>query len=258
MIPKIIHYVWLGGKPLPDTLQKYIDGWKKSMPDYEFKEWNEHNFDLSVCKYAKEAYDRKKYAFASDFIRVAVLKQYGGIYLDIDVEVLKSFDPLLSDSFFLGFENEAHLESAVMGSEPDHPFIQKLYDFYMKASFVNKGKENLTPNVMYLTYLLKRDYGLKTKPVNQTLSKENGDTVTVYTPEYFTPFNFNTRKENITENSYAVHRFANSWSPKALKNTQKFINFLRKIMGRRLFGCGLRIYAHSETRKAGRFITSYE
>lgn len=256
MIPKIIHFVWLGGKPLPDKFRKYIDGWKSLMPDYEFMEWNENNFDLSVCQYAEEAYSHQKYAFASDFIRISVLKRYGGIYLDTDVEVLKPFDGLLKNEFFLGFENEAHVGSAVIGSVPDHPLVTALYAFYIATPFVNGKNLNMTPNVMYLTYLLRENYGLKSTPVTQRLSDGESSSVTVYAPDYFTPFNFNTRKENITENSYAVHRFANSWSPKSLQSTQKFVNTVRKIFGKRLFALFVKIYTHSECRKAGKYISS--
>lgn len=255
-IPKIIHYVWLGGKPLPDKFRNYIDGWKSLMPEYEFMEWNEDNFDLSVCKFAEEAYSRQKYAFSADFIRIAVLKRYGGIYLDTDVEVLKPFDGLLENEFFLGFENEAHVGSAVIGSVPDHPLVTALYAFYISTSFVNGKTLNMTPNVIYLTYLLRANYGLKPTPVTQRLTDGESSSVTVYAPEYFTPFNFNTRKENITENSYAVHRFANSWSPKSLQSTQKFVNSVRKIVGKRIFALLVRLYANAECRKAGKRISS--
>lgn len=256
MIPKILHYVWLGERPLPEKFKNYIDGWKKVMPDYEIKEWNENNFDLSVCGFAKEALECGKFAFASDFIRVAVLKEYGGIYLDIDVEVLKPFDSLLSDSLFLGFENDGHVESAVIGCEPDHPLINTMYSYYMKASFVINGKENITPNVIYLTYFLKRDYGLIIDPVTQRLKSTDGSEAAVYSTEYFSPLDFNTQKKHTTENSYAVHHFANSWSPKSLKATQRFVNGVRKVFGRRFFRWVLKIYSDSECKKAEKYINS--
>ena len=106
MIPKIIHYCWFGGKPFPSAVQKCIDSWKKYLPDYEIREWNETNYDLDKCKFAKEAYDQKKWAFVTDFVRLDVVYQYGGIYFDTDVEVIKSFDDLLNNKAFLGFDDD--------------------------------------------------------------------------------------------------------------------------------------------------------
>ena len=107
MIPKIIHYCWFGGNPLPEQVKKMISTWKKYCPDYEIKEWNESNFNLDTCIYAKEAYTTKKWAFITDYVRLKVIYDYGGIYMDTDVEVCKNLDELLKWDAFSGFESEA-------------------------------------------------------------------------------------------------------------------------------------------------------
>jgi mannosyltransferase OCH1-like enzyme len=112
MIPKVIHYCWFGGKPLPELAKKCIASWKKKCPDYEIKEWNETNFDLSSNRYLQEAIKMKKWAFASDYIRLAVLYNEGGIYLDTDVEILKPLDKFLRHDFFTNFENLAMISQA--------------------------------------------------------------------------------------------------------------------------------------------------
>ncbi|MDE6356270.1 MAG: glycosyl transferase [Clostridia bacterium] len=254
MIPKIIHYVWLGGKELPDKYKQYIDGWKKLMPDYTIMEWNESNFDFSESVYATQAYKLKKFGFVPDYIRVAVLEQYGGFYLDTDVEVLKSFDELLNNQFVIGFENDANVETAILGSEPHHPYCQTLMKFYKKFPFTKKDKPNLTPSPIYFTYFLRRDYSLKLKPEYQLLKDKNGSEVAVYPPEYFTPLNFNTHEEHITENSYAVHRFANSWQSKKLKTAQDFVDGLRKVFGKKIFASFTRTYVRDGCRKVKRFV----
>ena len=103
-IPKIIHYCWFGGKPLPDEYKKYIDSWKKYCPDWEIREWNESNFDFSSCEYAMEAYDAKKCAFVSDYARFKILYEYGGVYFDTDVEILQPLDEILKNGPFMGIE----------------------------------------------------------------------------------------------------------------------------------------------------------
>ena len=116
MIPKIIHYCWFGKNPLPDDARDCIESWKKNCPDYEIKEWNEENFDINTCAYVKEAYDKKKWAFITDFVRLKVLYDYGGIYMDTDVEVCKSLDPLLKWDAFSGFESDNNIPTGTIGA----------------------------------------------------------------------------------------------------------------------------------------------
>lgn len=174
MIPKILHYVWLGGKTVPEKFQAYIAGWKKLMPDYTVMEWTERNFDFSASKYAVQAYECKKYGFTADYIRVAVLERYGGIYLDTDVEAFKPFDEFLNEQFFTGFENDVYVQTAVLGSEAHHPLLKELLNFYLKVPFAEGGKVDLTPNPFYLTYFLRRDYKMILQASTQHLTAGGG------------------------------------------------------------------------------------
>lgn len=106
MIPKIIHYCWFGRNPLPKSAIKCIESWKQFFPDYQIKEWNEDNFNVNITLYTREAYEKKKYAFVSDYARYWILYNYGGLYFDTDVEILKSFDSIIEKGPFMGAEKE--------------------------------------------------------------------------------------------------------------------------------------------------------
>lgn len=149
MIPKIIHYCWLGEDPYPEKIQRCIDSWSKHLPDYEFVLWNKQRFDIHSVKWVEQAYNAKKYAFAADYIRAYALANYGGIYLDSDVEVLKSFDNLLELPYFMGTERYAlsgTIEAAVVGAEPHHPFYEKLLAHYDGREFIKAdGSYDMLP-----------------------------------------------------------------------------------------------------------------
>ena len=113
MIPKIIHYCWLSNDPIPEKLQEYMKSWKEKLPDYEFKLWNFDCFDINSSQWVKEAFEAKKYAFAADYIRLYAVYNYGGIYMDMDVEVIKSFNPLLNNDYLLGYENQIGIEAGI-------------------------------------------------------------------------------------------------------------------------------------------------
>ena len=126
-IPKIIHYIWLGGNPLPKIAEKCLKSWKKFCPDYQIIKWDETNLNLDINTYCRQAYDEKKYAFASDVLRFDILKNNGGIYLDIDVELLKPIDSFLHHSCFMGFEQEGSIAPGlIMGCEKNHKDIINL------------------------------------------------------------------------------------------------------------------------------------
>ena len=130
MIPKIIHYCWLSNDPIPTNLQKYMKSWEKYLPDYEFWLWDFNRFDINSSIWVKEAFEAKKYAFAADYIRCYALYNYGGIYLDMDVEVLKSFNDLLHLPYFLCQEEKAPIEAAVIGSEKHNKLFEKMQEYY--------------------------------------------------------------------------------------------------------------------------------
>ena len=143
MIPKIIHYCWFGKSELPVLAKKCISSWKKYMPDCEIKEWNEENFDVNIIKYTKEAYNYKKYAFVSDFVRFYVLKKYGGIYLDVDVEIIKPLDDLLEYKTILGFESVGRVNPGlILASEPDTLLFSPLIGLEKKCEYVSINNRN--------------------------------------------------------------------------------------------------------------------
>lgn len=212
MIPKIIHYCWFGGKEIPDNLQKCIESWSKIMPDYEIKRWDESNFDINICKYIKDAYDNKKYAFVSDFVRLYVCYEYGGIYLDTDVEVIKSFDDLLELNGFMGFEQSDKKELEVntgigFGVQKGIPIIKDFLDDYFNRSFFKAdGSLDLTPCPQIQTSILK-EHGLICDG-----SKQRVCDLEIFPVDYFCPMNQINGKINITSNTYSIHRYFDSWN----------------------------------------------
>lgn len=153
MIPRIIHYCWFGRGPIPETAQKCIASWHHFMPDWEYVLWNEDNFDVTSFAYAQEAYVAKKYAFVSDVVRLKALKEQGGIYLDVDFEVYKSFEDLLQNEAFAGFEGSKHnpVMMGVLGSTPEGPWVSRQLKRYENRHFIVDGKLDLTTNVKFIT-----------------------------------------------------------------------------------------------------------
>ena len=138
LIPPIIHYCWFGRSEMPMMVKECIESWKKFCPDYEIIRWDETNTNLNENDYIKEAYENGKWAFITDYIRLKVLYEHGGIYMDTDVQVCKTLDPFLIDSAFSGFENVHQIPTGIMASEAGHPFLKKLLDYYIGRHFVNQ------------------------------------------------------------------------------------------------------------------------
>ncbi len=218
-IPKIIHYCWLSGDPFPDDIQRCIDSWHKYMPDYKFKLWDKNSFDASKWKYTSEALAKKKYAFVSDVVRLYALYIEGGIYLDSDIEVYKSFDPLLENHAFSCMESGGRFAAWIMASEPGNPLFGEFLSYYDEKSFLREdGSMDLTPNTIPTTRTLSK-YGMV--PVNRL---QNLDHITIYPEEYFCPKNPWTGKINITDNTYAMHLFAGAWNDTAKDDISFFGN----------------------------------
>lgn len=209
MIPKIIHYCWISNNEnieLPKIVKECIISWKNILPDYEIKKWDQNNFDIKKVTFTKEAFENKKYAFVSDYIRLYALYKYGGIYLDTDVKVLKSLDGILSNKLVLGFEDKQTIATCLIASEPKNPIIGELLKLYNAKSFVKKnGDLDMTPNTILMTNILKK-YNIK---IDGTLQEREG--LKVYPIEYFCPMNGYTGECHITSNSYAIHLFNGSW-----------------------------------------------
>lgn len=218
MIPKVIHYCWFGGNPLPELAIKCIESWKKYCPDYEIIEWNEQNFDITCCDYVKEAYEAKKWAFVSDVARLFALVNYGGIYMDTDVEVLKSLDDILAYKAVSGFEAIDRIPTGLMACEKGHILFTEFLNEYNDIHFFqDNGKPDTTTNVTRITNIC-LNYGLV---LNNQLQTING--FTLFPADYFCPKDAVTKKLNITKNTYTIHHFDGSW----LTEEERIFNELR-------------------------------
>lgn len=236
MIPKIIHYCWFGNQPIPNHLQGCMLTWRKILPDYTFIRWDESNFDINSTIWTKEAYNARKFAFVSDYVRLVALQTMGGIYLDTDVVVKKTFNSLLNKHAFMGFENELYLTSAVMGFEPNFPLINEFLKFYEGKHFIlEDGQLNNTANVIMMTEICKK-YGLRIEDSYQ----ETGD-ISFFPREFFCPLDFY-HNNHATSNTMTIHLFDASWLDKDTKSSIvierksfykifiKFKSFLKRII----------------------------
>lgn len=219
MIPKIVHYIWFGGKPYPEKIRYCIDSWKKYLPGYEFMLWNENSFDVNSVPFTKQAFEHKKWAFVSDYVRVYALYKYGGWYLDTDNEICKPLTPFENHRMVLGTDDDGAL-TALMGSERGHELWRKILNYYETMDFVREdGSLNMTVNNKYIEKLLFA-YGFENKNIYQTL--QGG--IEVYPDDYFHVVSFLTQKHHRTKNTYAIHWHTNLWLPKS----SRFKRFIRE------------------------------
>ena len=221
-IPKVIHYIWFGNNDLPEEAVACIESWKKFCPDYEIKRWGESNFDLSSNNYVKQAYEAKKWAFVSDYARLWILVNEGGIYMDTDVEVLKSLDPFLTNRAFSGFESDSSVPTGIMACEKGFPLFRKLLNDYDVRSFIKSdGSYDLTTNVVVITKACKA-LGLKLDNTMQTV-----DGFTLYPSDWFCPKSHESGDIHLTENSVTIHHFNGSWIDEVerglLKERRRFL-----------------------------------
>lgn len=202
MIPKIIHYCWFGGKDKPDSVKKYMNTWKRYCPDYEIKEWNESNFDIYENDYCREAYEVKKWAFVADMARLVVLKKYGGIYMDTDVEVVRPFDDLLAYGAFMCFENRDSVSIGTWGVEKENPIIADFLTPYKNKHFLrDDGRYDLTTNLKIITPVLTSKYHLALNGQKQVLPHD----------ESFIAKDSMTGWIMADESTYAIHHYTASW-----------------------------------------------
>ncbi len=242
-VPKIIHYVWLGGKPKTALQEERIATWKNNCPDYQIIEWNEENFDVNCCDFIKEAVENRKFAFASDYVRLKALYEYGGIYLDMDVEVVKSFDDLLENDTVIGFENGANIAMGTIIVKPKQKWVKDMIDVYESSHFVRGRKFDDDPNSIKMTAYLKKRYGLKIDGKEQAL----GDGIMVVSRDYFCAKDFTTGKTEKTENTYAIHLYDSTWLPTD-SFLYKFLRGVRKVVGRKGFDGLTRLYTKMKVR----------
>lgn len=216
MIPKVINYCWFGRNPLPESAIKCINSWKKFLPDYEIKEWNEDNFDVNIIPYTQEAYASKKYAFVSDYARFWILYNYGGLYFDTDVEIIKSIDDIVERGPFMGVEVEATSRGNTplvapglgLGVNPGLGLYGKMLDRFQNLDFYMEDGSIQTYTMIPIISELLREGGLFAK--NEVQCVEG---VWIYPSDYFNPLDAATGKLNITPNTRSIHWYMASWLP---------------------------------------------
>ena len=275
-IPKIIHYCWFGGKPKPELAQKCLKSWKKHCPDYEILEWNEDNFDVSTAPlYVRQAYEQKRWAFVSDYVRLRALTEMGGVYMDTDVEVIRSLDPFLRHKAFAGFEhpervqtgllacdtdvevikpldpylkheafagyeNETSVQTGLLACEKGFSLFRDFLAYYDTAVFIREdGTPDTTTNVFVLTEIC-RKHGFVPNGKYQQVQG-----LSIYPKEVFCPVEFDTMKLKKTRRTVTIHWFSGSWHTEAeleamhqekLQQKKEKMSNIRYAIGTKVFG----------------------
>lgn len=219
MIPKIIHYCWFGGNLLPESAKKCIASWRKFLPDYEIKEWNESNFDVNALKFTKQAFKLKKFAFVSDVARITALVKEGGIYMDTDVELLKPLDKFLNCHNFIGLETEFKVSTAVIGAERGSELLANFLNTYNDKNFVRStGRLNSTPNTILLTDYLNSIYPRYKSYLD------------IYGTDVLCAKNVNDGSSMQSDNTVAIHHLAYTWKSNRLTLSQRLKNILSVVL----------------------------
>lgn len=217
MIPHIIHLCWFGKGKYPELAQMCIDSWKRFLPNYTIMIWNEDSFDVQSVQYTKEAYEQKKWAFVSDYVRLYALEQYGGVYMDTDLEVIKDFSGLLEDHSFVSSTLEGGLITAgFIAAVAHHPYIVELKSKYENGFFVREdGTIEFSMNPLLFTRVAREMYGfIVNNDGNQGKSE-----FAIYSLDYFMPYRISLFRKNpyrhenyqVTNNTYAIHHDMGSW-----------------------------------------------
>lgn len=222
-IPKKIHYCWFGRGKLPEEALKCIESWKLYLPEYEIKLWNEDNFNINVNKYVKEAYASKKFAFVTDYVRLYVLYNEGGIYMDTDVEVIKDISEFLTEEAFSGFQTLDELPTGIIGAKARNEWIKKNLEVYNEKRFIkDNGELDLTPNTTTITNISIK-MGIELNGKLQSIE----NMVTIYPLDYFCAKNYKDGKIKITDNTYTIHHFSGSW----LSKKELYKKRIRSLIG---------------------------
>ena len=217
-IPKLLHYIWFGGKDIPEKNKRWMKTWGEKCPDYEIIRWDETNYDVSKHPYMYSAYKEKKWAFVSDYARLDIVYQYGGVYLDTDVEILRSFDDLLYDEAFCGFSSVNYVATGLgFGSVKGLPIIMRLRDYYDNVAFYNHdGSLNLDDNGIQQTTVLDQLGLLYENNATQLI-----DGLRIYPTDVLSPIDYMGNPTAFTKNTYSIHHFEASWLPENQMDSRK-------------------------------------
>ncbi|HGF8002475.1 glycosyltransferase family 32 protein [Enterococcus faecium] len=232
MIPKIVHYCWFGQTNKSTEINSNLEEWKKKLPEYEFIEWNEKNFDINSIPFVKEAYDRKKFAFVSDVARLYALIEHGGVYLDTDIEIVKDFTSVINDySAVFSLENDnSSVATSFIAAEEKHSIIMELFEKYQTMNFIdNDGNEVTIPNTIYLTEILKKQKFCIKNEI------QISDGIALFPDTYFSSFDLETGKPRYTRQTYVVHHFSASWQDRSFHFKKTIKKFLVVLLGEELY-----------------------
>lgn len=225
-IPKVIHYCWFGKKKLGEKEVQCIESWKKIMPDYKIVRWDESNYNYNKNDFIKKAYKNKKWAFVSDYARLDIIYNYGGIYLDTDVEVLKKFDNLLDNECFFGFENENFVANGLgFGAKKNNKIIKQNLEEYNNLVFDETILNEISCPKITSKVLEKNGAILNNK-------FQKNELFTLYPKDYFCPVDYYTGKRNITDNTYSIHHYSMTWLSARDKRWYKIMNRLSRYLGK--------------------------
>lgn len=215
-IPKVIHYCWFGKGNLSELNLKCIESWKRYCPDFEIIEWNENNFDINSVSYVKEAYEAKKYAFVADYVRLYALVNYGGIYMDTDVELLKPIEKLLKNDGFIGFEDNKYIGTAIIGCKKELELFNEFFSSYTNKKFLLDDKTfDMATNVDMITDCFEK-YGLKKNNNKQMINR-----IKVFPSNYFYPKKNKDKSYKVESTTYSIHYNEGSWISPEMKKIGK-------------------------------------
>lgn len=231
-IPQTVHYIWFGRGDKTDLIRSCIKKNKNILNDWQFIEWNEETYDISCCDYVRGAYEEKKYAFASDYARFDILYKYGGVYLDTDVEMIKTFPKeFLEKEGFMGVEsNNKIAPGLVFACKPGNPIVLEILEDYRKDKFLlNDGSYNLETVVDRVTRIFQR-HGFITNGEKQEI-----EGFVVYPCEYFCAYDFVMSEFNITEKTISIHHYTATWVSLYSKLKKKIQKFIRLVFGKKIY-----------------------
>jgi mannosyltransferase OCH1-like enzyme len=234
LIPKIIHYCWLSNDPIPESYQKCMTSWKIKLPDYQFVLWDTKRFDINKIAWTKQAFDVKMYACVSDYIRLYAVYTTGGIYLDMDMEIVKSFDPLLNEEIILGYENHIseNLEAGCFGAVKGHPYIRKCMEYFETRHFFDPREME---NILSMPVFERHEYInplILPEIMKNTLQEHfQGNKYKIYSREYFTAKNIVTGAIERTKNTFTIHHFATQYHSEEWRKMREGTQKIKRIFG---------------------------
>jgi hypothetical protein len=233
-IPKIIHHCWLSNDPIPGLYQRCMDSWKTKLPDYEFILWDTERFDINMTLWTKQAFEVKMYACASDYIRLYAIYYYGGIYLDMDMEVIKPFDTLLDSEIILADETpyQKSLEAGCFGAIKGHPYIKKCMEYFEKNQFFDSTE---TENILNMPLSKRYEYiHVLILPEIMKYTLElffHNKRYKIYPWKYFTAKNISTGVIERTKKTFTIHHFTTQYRSKLWRESREIQQKIRRIFG---------------------------